>query len=128
MNIVTDIPKTEDSLLRSFYEALYEYLIREAVLSSRPALVTSDTSLKLSDYYVGVDTENTVTIMLPPLANIVLGRQFIVKDETGGANINNITVAVFGTDQIQGTGSDILSIAYQTQIYVKGATQWQKLL
>lgn len=60
-------------------------IVYTTVLITNPTYVIND-----SDYYVGVDYIGTVTITLPD--NPSSGRMLIIKDESGHASTNPITV------------------------------------
>ncbi len=60
-----------------------------------------------ADSYVVVntDTSSARTITLPAAADVTAGRYFIIKDKSGDANTNNITVTPAGADTIDETAS-----------------------
>jgi len=62
-----------------------------------------------SDYYIAVDTSaGPVTVKLPPASNLVGGHTYIIKDQTGHAEVNNITISSNGVDLIDGSNSVVL--------------------
>lgn len=65
-----------------------------------------------SDYYVGVtDTSAPRTITLPDPATISIDQSFIIKDQSGGAAANNITInTAAGT--IDGAASKLINTNY----------------
>lgn len=65
-----------------------------------------------SDYYVGVtDTSALRTITLPAPATISIDQSFIIKDQSGGAATNNITInTAAGT--IDGDASKLINTNY----------------
>ena len=65
--------------------------------------VTSNTyQITNDDYYIGVNVASTVTITLPPAAQVFTGREFYVKDESGnaGAPARFIDIYPSGSDKI----------------------------
>lgn len=65
--------------------------------------VFANYTLAAGDYFLAVlDTTVPRTITLPLASTFDLGRTFIIKDETGGANVNNITVLCTSPDNIEG--------------------------
>jgi hypothetical protein len=60
-----------------------------------------------TDYYVGVNCATSSTITLP-YANT--GMAFVIKDESGNAGSNPITISPSGSDKIDNDGSAILAI------------------
>ena len=62
-----------------------------AVIHKRHATTTNYT-VTLTDYYIGADsTSNTILLSLPTASTTISGQTFIIKDEGGNANNNNIT-------------------------------------
>ena len=55
-------------------------------------LVTGDYTVTRRDYYVGVNSAVKVNITLPPTSTIVNGREIIIKDESGHAQLTPIKV------------------------------------
>lgn len=65
--------------------------------------VTTNYQVLATDFMIAVlDTTAPRTITLPLASEIPIGRQFIIKDETGGANVNAITVNATAPDNIDG--------------------------
>jgi len=48
----------------------------------------------------------------------------IIKDESGGAAANNITINCFGADTIEGVTNKIINSNYGVLRLVRGPTQW----
>jgi len=65
----------------------------------------------------------TITL---PLANAVpAGWQTTVKDESGGALTNNITIARAGADTIDGATSNVINLNYGSRtVYSDGVSKW----
>ena len=63
--------------------------------------------------YIGVDTSATVTITINT-GDIILaeGRKIIIKDETGNANVANITIDTQGAETIDTGGSAIINTSF----------------
>ena len=77
--------------------------------------VTSNTyQITNDDYYIGVNVASTVTITLPPAADVYTGREFYVKDESGnaGAPARFIDIYPSGSDKIDGQNYVRLQIDY----------------
>jgi hypothetical protein len=94
-------------------------------------------SLKSADYTVvsgdagkliPVDTSTLVVISLPQISGVSSGFNVIIKDTTGSAATNNITVMPYSGDLIDGgDGGDFISGAYQGFAFVSNGTEWKKL-
>lgn len=75
------------------------------------------------DHIVSVRTTSSFTITLPASTDMRVGRQIIIKDETGTANVNNITVNGNGNN-IEGSATATISTSYgQLRLYYSGI-QW----
>lgn len=83
-----------------------------AYLANAPRTVTtsSATLSAATDYYVGVNFSGSVSIALPSGSTLHANRAFIVKDESGAASVNRITVTANGSDVIDGSSSVTIAI------------------
>ena len=72
--------------------------------------VTGNYSITLDDYFLAVlNTNSPWTLTLPLSADIPNGKTFIVKDESGGAGANNITVQATAPETIDGQASKVIN-------------------
>ncbi len=87
----------------------------------RRATSTSIT-LSIADYYIGVDsTSSPVSLSLPGASALNNGQTYVVKDEGGAANANNITIQASGSDTIDGQNSVVLESPHASiQLYCNG--------
>lgn len=75
--------------------------------------------------YLIVNTTAPRAITLPEASAVTAGRIFIVKDATGLANTNNITVNRTGSDLLDGETSQILNSNNGTWMFVTdGDSNW----
>jgi hypothetical protein len=90
------------------------------------SLVSGNYSLSAQDYYLGVDTsQNPVSLTLPSASLLETGQTFVVKDEGGSANTNNITIQVSDSDLIDGQNSVILESPFASiQLYCNGTDKF----
>ena len=90
------------------------------------SLVSGNYSLSARDYYLGVDTsQNPVSLTLPSASLLETGQTFVVKDEGGSANTNNITIQVSDSDLIDGQNSVILESPFASiQLYCNGTDKF----
>jgi len=72
---------------------------------------------------IGVNRAGAVTITLPT-AGVRQGRHYTVKDESGAAGTNNITVATEGAETIDGAATDTIADNYGCVIYYSDGTNW----
>ena len=84
--------------------------------------VSSSANISASDYYLGVDsTFSAITLTLPNPATLSNGQRFCVKDETGKAGINPITVDGNGA-MIDGQPTLTISCEYESrEIIARGS-------
>jgi hypothetical protein len=77
------------------------------------------------DVYLSVDTSGgPVTILFPDAA--YTGEPYIVKDRTGNASTNHITITtVSGTDTFDGVTSFVMDTAYQSISFVGNGTSYE---
>lgn len=88
-----------------------------------PTVTTSSNyPMGVSDVVVLVNTGSPVTVTLPVPAS---GRRVVVKDSTGNAATNNITVARNGSENIEGLGSNKLIAAnWGSLTLISDGTNW----
>ena len=82
-------------------------------------------TITVADYYIGVDTNSSpVTLSLPAANSTTSGQTFVIKDEGGAAQSNNITVHIsIEGNTIDGGDSLILESPYAAvSIYSNGLT------
>lgn len=101
----------------------------ELRVSSSYTYTTADVSsnLTVSEAVSFVDTSAARTITLPSIASTTKGRVYIIKDATGSAAANNITVNVAGGSNIDGSATYVMAINYGATQFVRGETQWHAL-
>ena len=88
--------------------------------------VSSDYTVLSSDYYVGVDTVGgAVKLTLPQATALLSGQTFIVKDEGGSANTNNVTISGSGADTIDGQNEVFLESPHASiHLYCDGDSKY----
>ena len=76
---------------------------------------------------VSTDTSAARTITLPSAAAVTEGRVYIIKDATGGAYANNITITPDGTDTIDTVAASITIDSPYGGLWLvsDGADNWQ---
>jgi hypothetical protein len=78
---------------------------------------------KAGDRLIGVNRAGTVTITLPS-AQLRSGRTYTVKDESGAAASNNITVAIEGSETIDGSATDVIADNCGAKHYYSNGANW----
>ena len=75
-----------------------------------------------TDYLIGYTSLSAAQTVTLPTAVGVTGQQYIIKDETGNAGSDNITVAASGSQTIDGASSKTISTGYgYLKIYSNGS-------
>jgi len=95
-------------------------------MSLNRTAVSTHMTASQADYYLGVDSSSTaITVHLPNAATLATGQTYVIKDETGNANTNNITISASGTQTIDGQNSIILLSPYSAiSLYCNGADKY----
>ena len=85
-----------------------------AALTGTATIAVAD---NLSYYYCDTSTAG-VTVTLPAVGDSPAGRFFLIKDSTGTAATNNITVTASGTDFVDGAGTYIIASNYGSAMII----------
>ena len=93
------------------------------VMETHTTVTGAAYTVKAGDSLVGVNRAGAVTITLPT-AEVRAGRVYTVKDESGSAASNNITVATEGSETIDGAATDTISENYGAKAYYSDGTDW----
>lgn len=90
--------------------------------------ISGNLSISPTDTFViiRVDTTASRTITLPLASAVAPGRTYIIKDLTGDANDNPITIARSGSDTIEGAAADAIMDSNLGSIWVigDGVSNW----
>lgn len=90
------------------------------------SVTTSSYTIKLQDYYIGVNYAGAVTITLPKADRE--GKIFVVKDELGEASKGTnryITILPSGNDLIDGRDRAILAFDYGSLTFIWKSNSWR---
>ena len=95
------------------------------LILSRRFTNTSITA-SITDYYIGASTQTgPLSIRLPAASLLGNGQTYVVKDEYGAANTNNVTILASGSQTIDGQNSIVLESPYSSiQLYCNGANEY----
>lgn len=90
--------------------------------------VTGTYNINHQQYFIGVQTHvltSSVHIYLPKAETSTDGRTFVIKDEGGMADTNNIIVHITNSDTIDGEQYVIIESPYASlNIYTNGNNKW----
>lgn len=91
------------------------------------AFADSPYSASLTDYYISINSSGgVITVKLPNAPTTY--RMFIVKDRTGNAGANNVTITtVGGIVLIDGSASYLLNTNYESATLVFNGTSYEVL-
>ena len=96
---------------------------RRMVMESNVSVTGATYAARAGDRLIGVNRAGAVTVTLPT-AQLRAGRTYTIKDESGAAATNNITVATEGSETIDGSATDILSEDYGSKAYYSDGSNW----
>lgn len=85
--------------------------------------VSGNVSTNAADQIIYVNTAAARTITLST-ADCAEGRHIIIKDSTGGALANNITIDTQGSELIDGAASITIALNYDKRTLVSDGTNW----
>jgi hypothetical protein len=78
-----------------------------------------------TDHFVAVsNTDSARTVYLPTAASVGTGGIIVVKDTSGAANSNNITVEGSGDETIDGGANKAIATAYGSLRLITNGTAW----
>lgn len=93
------------------------------VIESYVSVTAATYAARAGDRLIGVNRAGAVTVTLPT-AQLRAGRNYTVKDESGAASTNNITVATEGSETIDGSATDVISDNYGAKHYYSNGSNW----
>lgn len=116
-------PETPTLELNQFLRNVYSFL--SILPTFRQIRVDADYTAKTNDYYIGVtDTAAPRTVNLPALANAPIWIEYVIKDESGGAGANSITIEADGAETIDGAANKVVNTDYGVVRLIRSPTEW----
>jgi len=101
--------------------------IKTGLILNRTA-ITSNYSVLVSDYYIGIDTATptaVITASLPAAQSLQSGQTFVFKDEGGSAHQYNILIKPSGSQKIDNQNQLVLESPHASlTIYTDGASKF----
>ena len=98
-------------------------LPQRSVLEAYTPVTAATYTAKAGDRLIGVNRSGVVTVTLPS-AQVNAGRLFTIKDESGDASTNNITVATEGSETIDGAATNVIDNDYGAKHFYSDGTNW----
>lgn len=115
--------RTGDLGQDEFFEFVYQKLL--AGFMFKQTRTAANYTIQKNDFYIGItDTTIARTIILPPLASVPKNVTFIIKDESGGAGANNITVDGDSAETIDGAATKAINSNYGLLRITRSETAW----
>ena len=99
----------------------------ESLRGAVTTVSSSDSPYSVStstDYLLVQTSGGVVRVVLPLAADMGSGRRFMIKDSTGNATTNNITIAVSGTDTIDGASSFTVDVNFASVSVLSDGSNW----
>jgi len=81
-------------------------------------------TLDVDDYYIGVTSTAAARTITLPTAAVSAGKSYIIKDESGGALTNNITIDTETSETIDGVNTYVISSNYGSVTVICDGTNW----
>lgn len=93
-------------------------LMANVLVSGASATVASTTKL------VRVNYAGAVTLTLPAVADMQVGQRLYIKDESGAASVNNITIETAGSETLNGSTNGRMENDYEQWCLYTNGTDW----
>jgi hypothetical protein len=74
--------------------------------------------------YYGASSSTTLTITLPETSTLQNGKKIIIKDESGNASVNNVTINTWTASFMDGATSSVISSNYGGVSLIKSGNNW----
>lgn len=82
-------------------------------------------TVSVTDYLIGITSLSYApSVGLPSPKNVGVGKNFIVKDEAGGAGTTTITIRSAGEETIDGAATSTITINYGTRNLYNDGANW----
>ena len=116
-------PEVGDYELKGFLGWVWSSLIGPLILKT--ATKAADYEALRSDGYIGVtSTAAPRTITLPALNSMEDGACMTIKDQSGGAGTNSITIEGYLSETIDGAANKVINTNYGSETLIKMSTGW----
>ena len=99
-----------------------------SVVMNRTVVSATTFNAASSSHFIAVQTTtigSASTINLPAASTLRDGQSFVIKDEQGAANSNNINIVANGTDEIDGENSVVIESPFGAiNLYTNGSNKF----
>lgn len=91
----------------------------------RTAVDDADHTVGIGEYLIAYTALTAArTVNLPAASGFRAGQGFAVKDESGGAGSNNITIEPNGSETIDGAANLVMSTNFQYEEFYTDGSNW----
>ena len=119
---------TQDLVNRTHYDEIQRLTQSAVYLTLQRTATATDYTALISDAYIGVtSTAAARTITLPTAADAGVGKVYYIKDESGAAATNNITIDGAGAETIDGAATVAITLNYGGMAIICNGTAWFRL-
>lgn len=102
---------------------IFANLSNSNIITAPTAVTTATYTMLASDQFLVCNRAGTIGITLVSAVGLGLGRRIIVKDNSGAASTNNITITSSGAN-IDGAATYVISTNYGSITLIYNGTQW----
>jgi hypothetical protein len=97
--------------------------LKGSIAPNHVSVTLPSATLSVEDYIIGVHTSSVLSeVTLPSATSVSAGKEYIIKDEDGAANVSNITVTGVNLETIDGAlGATITGAWGYMSIYSNGS-------
>lgn len=99
--------------------------LKGGIAFKRQAVVDAGYTVSRGDYIVGYSSLTTSHTATLPDATLLVGRSYIIKDETNSAATNNITIATTSAQTIDGSSTKVININNGWIIVYSDGSNWR---
>jgi hypothetical protein len=86
--------------------------------------ISANANILSTDYYIGCNSSSgPITVTLPNIAAVPSGQEFVIKDESGSAGVNYITINGNGS-LVDGSSTFVLKAPYEGVRCVSRGSFW----
>jgi hypothetical protein len=87
-------------------------------------VTTANYAMTTADRIVGINYAAPVSITLPDAMQMTPGTMIVVKDESGAADTNNITLMPVAGQTIEGAATQVLNVGYDVRRMYSNGSSW----
>jgi len=119
----TDVSSTTQISVSSFV-ASDSLNVGGGVVMSGYSHVGSSRNTTVSDYIIGVSSDDAAITITLDTDTVTAGRTIQIKDEDGNASTNNITIATEGAETIDGSATLTIDVNYNSVSLYSDGSNW----